>query len=255
MSNRRRKTKVDNAAAGIMCRWSQPSMPTGRGTNLSTMSGLSREVGRLRRNLNTEQKFIDQLTSLTTVDSANSNVLAITPPAQGDTQNLRDGNSIKVVRMDLNILFAFTVNDNDLTSQANQIFHWYIFRWKKTPTSSGSTPPTIGDIFLVDGNGNYSTLSLLNVNTNQNYQLMANGEVCVEPKTTVSGGTDDYSTAREMVHIVHNCEFHQYFSSTTAASITDNLCFMVFLASNVQNSGAGSASSYQASIRTWFVDN
>jgi hypothetical protein len=249
--NRKRKTKTSDNAASIMCRWSNPALPTGRGTNLTNMSGLAREIGRIRKNLNTEQKFLDQISGATSVASDVNLVVAITPPAQGDTSSTRDGNSLKVIRCDIRMLFAFGVNVSDTTQQADQTFQWYLFRWKKTPTSSGSTPPAIADIFNLDSTGtDFSTQSMLNVNTNQNYQLMANGTCKVEPKIT---GNSGITTARESVEIVHNCEFHQYFSSTTAASITDNLMFMVFLGSNQGNSSA--VSNMSLSFRTWYVDN
>jgi hypothetical protein len=254
--NRKRKTKQADNATSIMTRWSQPSLPTGRSTSLSTYSGMAREIARIRKNLNTEQKFLDQVSVASNVASDTNLVVAITPPAQGDTSSTRDGNSIKVIRCDFRMTYLFGINGFASTDlQNNQIFQWYLFRWKKTPTSSGSTPPAIGDIFNLDSSGtNYSTQSLMNVNTNQNYQLMCNGTVECEPKVYANDGTGPYvANERKLVEIVHNCEFHQYFSSTTAASITDNLMFMVFLASNTGNSSA--SSNMTLSFRQWYVDN
>ncbi len=251
----KRKTKLNDAADSIMCRWSAPSMSAGNG-KLNTMAQMSRAIGKIRKNLNSEQKFLDQTSVPANCASDVPVVIALTPPAQGDTSSTRDGNSIKVTRIDLKLGFSFAAGGTgDVTVNNNQIFQWYLFRWKKTPTSSGSTPPSIGDIFLVDGNGAYTTNSLLNVNTNANYQLMANGTVDLEvPYWTISG-TSDNSVNREIVDVVHNCEFHQYFSSTTAASITDNLVFMVILASSGGNGSTNNLSQYQLSARVWYVDN
>ncbi len=252
-NNRKRKSKLQNQAMVIMSRFSDTTLPIGRSIPLNSMQSLAKEVGRIRKNLNVERKFLDQLSSAQTVGAGSSVVLAITPPAGGSSESTREGNSIKVIRFDIKMQFGFGPQADGLAVSCNQTFNWYLIRWKKTPTSSGSTPPAISDIFNQDVNSNYTTLSLLNATTNQNYQFMASGTSVLElPNYNADTGTGQ-TIIIKMVDVVHDCDFHQLFSGTTAASITDNLVFMVFLATNTANTGG--ISQVIPAIRTWYVDN
>lgn len=242
----RRRTKLQNKAIAFQFRQSRMDKPTST-PNLGSMVQIQKAIRKIEGALNTEHNFLDQIASPQSVTSASSYVVAITPPAQGDNVGTRTGDSIKIDRLDIKMIFSYSAGSSVINT--SQIFNWYIFRWNKTPTTSGSTPPAIGDLFLVDPSGNFTPQSLTNPYNNQNFQYITGGQTVVNlPIGGASSGAQNIP-----VEVSHDLVCKQKFSSTTAASITDNLLFMVLLAQYPINTSGASTVAY--SIRQWYIDN
>lgn len=203
----------------------------------------------LRRMLNTEAKHVDTITTITNVVATASVVQAVGTMAEGLDSNQRTGRSIKINRIDATFAFQYSTGTPATTSLQNQIFNWYFIKYNKTPSSSGATAFNISELLLVDPSGNYTPLSLPNPDTNENFSILASGEVNV----VLHEATTVQSTAVQLVNLTIDKAFHQTFNSTTAASITDNMCFIVY--TGLQGLNTGGVSNVASSIRMWYVDN
>lgn len=218
-----------------------------RYTGKSAAGNIARDISMITRMLNTERKQVDTLLASTSVVATGPLVSWVSSPAQGTTGSTRDGDSIKVVRIDANLFFGF--GSGTTNSAANQVFTYALVKYKKTPSTGGSTPFAIGDMLVVDGNGNYTPLSLPNNDLIENFQILANGQIVVEtPWATASN-----NTVTRVVNLSIDCSFHQTFTGSTAATIVDNSVFWVVTALSGANTGGGSA--FQHTTRLWYVDN
>lgn len=213
------------------------------------VSNMARDLSLLKMVVNTEEKQIYTLATSQTVTSASSLVYGIGTVAQGTASNQRVGDSIKIVRIDLNLKFAYNTGTPATTSVFNQIFNWYLVRYKKTPSTSGTTAFGISEFLNQDQNSQYTPCSFPNPDTGSNFQLMANGqcEVMLPTVPTASAG------ANKIVSITHNSNFHQEYSGSANTTITDNMCFIVVTALNGINTGGASVVDIQSAM--WFVDN
>jgi hypothetical protein len=213
----------------------------------NSMFNIARDVSTLMSVVNTEEKHQDNSISNTNVQLATSLVQVLNPPATGTSSQTRIGNSIKVNRIQFSMLFRYTSGTGTL--YLNQNFKWYLVRWLKTPSSSGTTPFSIADFLEVDQASNYSTQSLADPDTIENFAVMAAGSV--ELNLPQGLGTDQ--SVSKVVDVDHACSFHQTFNSTTAASITDGCVFLVVVASSPSNTAGSSNISFTS--RMMFIDN
>jgi len=218
-----------------------------RYTGRSAPANIARDLNLIRKVLNVERKQVDSFITATTVTQGSSLVSNITGPAQGTSGAQRDGDSIKVVRVDA--VFKFGYGTGTTNGTASQIFNYYLVRWEKTPTSSGSTPFGIGDYLLVDGQGQFTPLSLPNNDLAENFVTLLCGSVTVKPNFGTAVNNVDY----EIVPISHECSFHQTFTGAAASTVVDKALFWVITASEAANTGGSSV--IQASTRLWYVDN
>jgi len=207
------------------------------------------DVKELKRMLNTEEKHVDTTTGTTTVVVGASVVTPIGTVAEGSDNNQRTGRSVKLVRIEMSCFFSYSTGTISSQTVQNQIINWYVVRYNKTPSSSGATAFTISEFLNQDSNANYSPLSLPNSDTSENFTLLASGETRVDLADSTTGP----SSKGAMLNVSIPCNFHQTYNSTTAASICDNMCFLVFTAIEPINT-AGS-STVNPATRMWYVDN
>lgn len=218
-----------------------------RYTGKGAAGNIARDMSMLGRMFNTERKQVDTLMASTSVVSTGSLVTWVSSPAQGTTGSTRDGDSIKIVRIDANLFFGY--GSGTTNTGSNQVFNYALVRYRKTPSSGGSTPFAISDMYVPDANGNYTPLSLPNNDLIENFQILTAGTIVLEnPWATAVN-----NTVTRVVPLSIECSFHQTFTGSTAASIVDNSLFWVFTALSGANTGGGSA--IQASTRVWYVDN
>jgi len=204
------------------------------------------DVQALKRLLNTEEKHIDTLTGATTVTSGSSLISSIGTMAEGSDSNQRTGRSVKIIRTDLLMSFQYSTGAPGTQAFQNQVFNWYLVKYNKTTSNAAFS---IADLLNQDPGSNYTAISLPNPDLNQNFTILDAGVVDVDltEATTVT-------SARVVIkQVTVNRSFHQIYSSTTAASITDNMCFLVFTAFQPINTGGLSQIAYSA--RMWYVDN
>jgi hypothetical protein len=208
---------------------------------------MAKDVAMLKGVVNTEDKHIDTLAAAQQVSQTSSLVYGIGTMAQGTTDTTRIGDSIKINRIDLNFLFSFAGGTS--TTIYSQQFRWFLIRYLKTPSSSGTVAFGISEFLFQDVNSDYTPLSLPNTDTNENFQVMSQGEVDINlPALSTTS-----ATASRSVTVSHECGFHQTYSGSANTTIVDNMCFLVFIAS--QGGNAGGSSSVTIGSRMWYIDN
>jgi hypothetical protein len=211
------------------------------------MSNLARDVGMLKMLVNAEEKQIFTLSTAQTVTSSSSLVYGIGTMAQGNASNQRVGDSVKISRIDLNLNFAYSTGTSTVAN--TQIFNWYLVRYLKTPSTSGTVAPNISEFLNQDGNSLYTPISFPNPDTIQNFQLMSNGQVEINLPNVAT----TVSTSNKVVNVSHPCNFHQEYSGSANTTITDNMCFLIFTAMNGINTGGLSAVTVSSAM--FYIDN
>lgn len=213
------------------------------------MINVAKDLSLLKMVVNAEEKQIYTLATSQTVASSASLVYGIGTVGQGTASNQRVGDSIKITRIDLNLKFNYGTGTPATTSSLNQVFNWYLVRYKKTPSTSGTTAFNISEFLNQDQNSQYTPCSFPNPDTGGNFQLMANGQVEIILPTvpTAAAGLS------RVISISHNSNFHQEYSGSANTTITDNMCFLVVTALNNGNTGGFTSVDIQSAM--WFVDN
>lgn len=212
------------------------------------IKAMKRDLMMVKSLLNVEEKHIDTLGTSTVVASA-SVVLPIGTVAQGSSSSQRTGDSIKIIRHDLNLLFNYSNGTPATSAQENQNFNWYYIKYNKTPSSSGATAFAISEFLNQDTNGVYTPLSLVNPDTNENFTILDAGQVSIGPNFL---GTISVN-ANQFVESSLKHSFHQTYNGSASTNVCDNMTFLVVIASTGINTGGISTLSY--GIRQWYVDN
>ncbi len=211
------------------------------------VSNLAKDIMFLKTMLNTEQKHIDTLTAPVTVVSTSSLVSALGTVAQGSSSSTRTGDSIRVRKMDFMLRFKYSTGTTN--SKEIQHFKYWVVRYLKTPASAGTAPFSINEFLVSDQAGNYSTSSFHNPDTMQNFFVHSVGELDINLHFNV--GTD--SDIVKIVELSIDCDFHQTYNGSTGSTVSDNMVFLVCVATNAVNTGG--SSELGVSSRLWFVDN
>jgi len=218
-----------------------------RYTGKKAAGNIAGDLARIARMFNTERKQVDTKISTTNVYNSAPVVSHVVSPAQGTTGSTRDGDSIKVVRIDANLQFGFGSGTSN--SLADQRFNYFLVQWLKTPSTGGSTPFAIADFLDVDAAGNYTPMSFPNNDLNENYKVLIAGDIRLDvPFATAANNT----MTRTVSHSLE-CSLHQTFTGAAATTIVDNALFWVIVGSNGIN--AGGSSYCLVSTRLWYVDN
>jgi hypothetical protein len=218
----------------------------GGANGISKMAG---DVSLLMGIINTEDKHVDVLSTVTTCIATTPVVQTLGTMAQGNTNITRIGNSILINKIDLQLTFIYSCGTAATTANQNQIFRWFLVRWAKTPSSSGTVAFTITDFLNVDAGGNVSATSMANTDLNENFVVMETGTVeIVLPSTTAAN-----SNVSKVVTVSHPCHFHQTYTGANNTTLVDNAYQFVCVALNPANAGGSSQVSCQS--RTWFIDN
>lgn len=245
-----RKTQKGSNALTKMVRDSTDQVVGFAKTRYSGKQGvmnIARDINSLRKLLNVEKKQVDSFITATSVVQTSSLISHITGPAQGTSGSQRDGDSIKVVRIDAIMQFGYGSGTTNGTCA--QIFNYYLVRWEKTPSTNGATPFGIADFLTVDGQGQYTPLSLPNNDLAEDFTVLVSGTVLVEPSFASAVNNIGY----RVVPLSHECAFHQTFTGAAATTIVDKSLFWVFTAAQAANTGGSSV--VQVSTRLWYVDN
>jgi hypothetical protein len=219
-----------------------------RYTGKDAMRNIATDIHRLGSLMNTENKCVYTLATPQACSLAAPLIYGIGTTAQGTASNQREGNSIKIDRIDLNLSFNYNPGTVSTGTLLNQVYNWYLLRYLKTPLVNGTVAFAIGEFLNVDGNGNTSPLSFPNKDSDENFQLLSAGTLdIVVMQNTIP------STISRMVSQTLPVSFHQDYSGAAATTITDSMIFMVFTALNAAN--AASTSTVTVSTAIWYVDN
>ncbi len=198
--------------------------------------------------INTEDKNVTIANSAVSVNTTTPQIIALPTLAQGTTSSTRIGDSVLINRIDMELTFQYSGLAATATS-ANQLFRYWLVRYKKTPVTSGTTPFNITEFLNLDAGGNATPMSLPNTDTNQNFQIMDVGECEIILPTLGSAALVKSSTKT----IRHNCHYHEEYNGSASSNICDNMCFLVIVGLNGTNTG--SVSQVITTFRKWFIDN
>lgn len=244
------KTIQGSSALNAISRFSNDvvSNVANRYTSRGGLSKLASDVTKLMAMVNTEDKHLD-ITNVAAACNATTPLIQVLPTiAQGNLSSQRSGDSVLINKIDVEMLFQFSGTAATATS-SDQNFRWWILRYKKTPTTSGTTPFNISEFLNVDGSGNYTPLSLMDTDTNENFQIMCTGDVQITLPTLAS----TQLVRDKTFPLRHTCHFHQAYNGSGSANICDNMCFFVCVATNAANTAG--FSQVTTSHRLWFIDN
>jgi hypothetical protein len=249
--SRRPKTSTGNSAANLISRFST-DITNGIANRYATRGGmmkLASDVSRLMSVINTEDKHADSISAANSIASTTGGLIVPLPTlAQGTAVSNRNGDSVKVNKIDIDLEFLYGGTAATAT-YVNQTFRMWIVRYKKTPASSGTVPFAISEFLNLDSSSAYTPMSLMNSDTNENFQVMYTTDITLTIPTLASA---QIVTTKNLT-IRHECSFHQEYNGSNATNICDNMSFLVFVAMNPANPGAISA--VASSIRLWFIDN
>jgi hypothetical protein len=256
MNRSQRKTLRSDLALSSISRNSRASMPLGsmskRPRQSLTISDVAKEVRALAAQVNSEDKNLPTQLAFFTVAAATSVVSPFALIPQGADSNQRVGVSVRINRIDGNIVFKYSTGTNVVAANQSQVFNWYLVRYLKTPSSSGASAFAITDFLALDPNSQTTPFSLPNVDLNGNFSVMASGTQEIDLSMYASTSAVD-SALSIVVPFRHNCSFHQLYQTSATSTVCDNTVFMVYTALNAANTGG--TSSVAHNLRMWYVDN
>jgi hypothetical protein len=213
------------------------------------MANIVKDISLLKSLLNVENKHIDTIAGFQTVVTTTSLVYGIGAVAQGSASNQRTGDSIKIDRMDLIMKYFYSTGTAATSASIDQRFRYFVVRYLKTPSSSGTSAFNINDLLNQDSGTNYTAQSLSNTDLSEDFVILKEGLVhIVLPNVPASSAS---STA--MVELSIPCGFHQTYTGSANTTIVDNMCFVVVVADNAIN--IGGISGLYISSRMWYIDN
>jgi hypothetical protein len=208
---------------------------------------IAADLNVLRKVLNVEKKQVDTAITLTTVSNVAPLISYVVSAAQGTSGSQRDGDSIKVVRVDALLQFAFGTGTTNLNS--TNIYTVYLVRYLKAPSTSATTPFAIADFLQADPGGGTSIMSLPNNDLMENFQILHSDVVRVECPIATSAN----NVATVVLPLSVECGFHQTFTGAASTTIVDNTLFWVVTA--LYNNNTGGTGQVAINTRLWYVDN
>jgi hypothetical protein len=244
------KTSIGAIALNSMSRFSTDVVRavSNRYTKKNGITNLARDVSRLMSVINTEAKRIDLNSGSYNVFDTSSAVIPLPSIANGTTDVTRIGDSVLINKIDMELLFKYTGTAATATN-SSQTYRYWCVRYKKTPPAAGTTPFNISEFLYQDAYGNYSPISMVNTDTNENFQVMFCGDVDLQLPTLAS----TQLAVTKTVTVRHDCHFHQAYNGPLSPNICDNMCFLIVVALNPAN--AAGSSVVVPFTRFWFVDN
>lgn len=247
--NQKRAKTGSNALTQIISRSADQAIGFAktRYTGKAAASNIAKDLNMLRSILNVERKEVPTSQTTLSVNNTTSQVVWIGSPGQGTSGSQRDGDSIKINRIDMNLLFFWGTGTTNTID--NQIFNYSLIKYKKTPSSGGSTPFSIGDFLNVDQDGAYTPMSLPNTDLAENFQILHTGSVSCAP----SYATATNNVVYQIVTLSVDVSFHQTFTGSAASTLVDNAVFVVLTGLQPTNTGGTSGCKFMA--RMWYVDN
>jgi hypothetical protein len=245
-----RKTLTGETALQAISRFST-DVAKGVASRYSSQQGVSnlaKDVTKLMSLINTEDKHVDTLSTALPVSSSTFASINIPGPAAGTAVNQRIGDSILINQIDMELLFNYGGTAATATF-GTQTFRYWLLRYLKTPASGGASSFSLTEFINPDVNGVYTPLSLMNTDTNENFQVMVTGDVSIDLATLASASISYTKT----IPVRHSCHFHQEYNGSLASNVCDNALFFVAVAQNSTNTG--SVSTITPSFRIFYVDN
>jgi hypothetical protein len=246
---KRPKTTTGSTAQNLISRFSNDIAHgiSNRYLSSSGITNIAKDLSRVMSLINTEDKHIDLLNTAVSINNVSPLIQALPTVAQGLTVGTRVGNSIKVNRMDIELLFQYT--GTIAAANIDQSFRYWIVRYLKTPPTNGSLPFNLSEFINTDNTGNYTLLSQMNTDTNENFQVMYTSDVHITLPTL----TTTVCAVTKNATLRHECSFHQEYNGALSTNICDNMCFLVCVAMNSTN--VSSSSVLSSSFRLWYIDN
>jgi hypothetical protein len=211
-------------------------------------ANIARDLKLLHSILNVEQKHSDSMVAPATVTSTSATIFGGPTVAQGTTSQTRTGDSIKLTQFDINLVFSYDSGSSNTI--LNQVFRYYIVRYLKTPSASGTTAPNISEFLTQDVNSNYTPMSFPNPDTAENFHVIDSGQVNVVLSAVISSAVQSSTV---VVPISSKVGFHQTYNGSGATNICDNMCFIYVVAQNAINTGGHST--VGCAWRMYYVDN
>lgn len=206
------------------------------------VNSLAAKVGTIMSFMNTEKKRIDtNYTTAENIEVTNGMIKSINAPAHGDAADNRNGNSIK--------LYSYQINGR-IRQLASTQSASYVKMWLVSFDATGEGTPTISEFLNADANGNYSSMSLRNPDRMSDFKVLAHKRIKIPQRTVSTERTDAmfslYGKFRGL---------HQRFSGSTAASITSNQLYLIWVTDDgtTASTNAVELASYQARIN--YIDN
>lgn len=204
------------------------------------VAGLAEKVAGVMSLMNVEKKRIDTDLASQTFGANDGFLQAITAPAHSDASNGRNGNSIKLYS------WQITGRITQQTSVQNAIRGKVIlFAYEQTPDT-----PAVADFYDADGAGNYSSLSLRNPDKMGDFKVLAVKKFTCAQRAVTGLETD---TKFEMYGKFNN--LHQRFSGSTAASITSNQLYLLFVIDDGTTATSTGAYIKGLKARINYIDN
>lgn len=245
MNSKQRKSKKGESAASYIYRNSKNFVKERYGGKRG-VSNLARDVAFLKAIVNVEEKRIDSLLNVTVGQNAPM-TSAMDTIAQGAANNQRNGNSVKLTRIDL--MMRFYYGSGTTSAQQTQTFRYFLIRYLKVATTSPTTPFSISEFLDADSSGFRTPISLPNTNYAQNFQILTEGTVPLHLNYSPATNSE---TSQVVVASV-DVDIHQIYNGALANTLSDSLIVLVVVASQMGNTGGTTGVDY--SVRQWFVDN
>lgn len=204
------------------------------------VASLAEKVSTVMSLMNVEKKRIDTDVASQTFGANDGWLQIITAPAHGDGSGQRNGSSIK--------LYSYQITGR-ITQQASNVNRIsgkvILFSYDQTPDT-----PAVSDFIDTDGAGNYSSLSLRNPDKMGDFKILASKKFYVKERQYTGAETD---TIFELYGKFNN--MHQRFTSSTAASITSNQLYLLFLMDDGVTASSTGAYIKGLKARINYVDN
>jgi len=212
-------------------------------------NNIARDLMLIKSLLNVEDKRIYTLAGYQAVTNATSLVYGIGTVAQGSANNQRTGDTIKINRIDLIMGFSYTSGTAATTAMCNQIFNYYVVKYNKTPSVSGTVAFNISDFLNQDNNTQYTPASFPNSELAEDFTVLASGTVHVRLPIFTTANSQEI----ELVNLSIPCSYHQEYNGAANTTIVDNMTFVVVTALEPVNVGGTSTCLIQAVM--WYIDN
>lgn len=212
----------------------------GKGYYRPKIGKMIKDVNMIRSLMNVEKKRLDTDLASQTFGANDGFIQALTNPAHGDAASQRNGSVIK--------LYSYQISGR-ITQQSsvqNAIRgKIYLVAYEQTPDV-----PTIGEFLDQDGAGNYSNLSLRNPDKMGDFKVLKVKSFRCAQRAVTGLETD---TQFSMFGKFRN--LHQRYTGSTAASITSNQLYLIFVIDDGTTATSTGAYIKGLKARINYIDN
>lgn len=182
-----------------------------------------------------DTKFIDQKFALSGIKSSASYANIIGNIATGTGEGQRVGNDIRIIKYLISL---------ELIHGSTNVDHTFRVIMVRAKTGNSNTIPSISEIINTDQSANYSPLSLRNMLSIEDYEILLDKMIRIDNNYAASHG------AKCLNYQVNTC-FPVRYSTSTDSSICRNPVFIYILV-NAANTTTGASG--QLTVRTIYSD-